>query len=414
MAERKEAYSAAHVTIGVDDRSRYELVGELRRRWLAWQRAHHPPDRRRPAATMTVATRWLRAGGRARAAAGRAGRAGANCRERSAEVGFDGRLFVVADEHAMAAARRAAASGAARCAAAVHLRRRSRQDARAGRARSGTGWSSRARSAATRWSRFGGGVVCDMVGFAAACYLRGIGLVNAPTTLLAQVDAAVGGKTGVNHPRGKNLIGAFYQPLCVVADTGLLATLSPRAFARRHGRSRQDGHDPRRRAVRAARSAWPHGSAASDGDALAPIVARSIELKADIVERDERESGDRMLLNYGHTVGHALEAGAGYGALLHGEAVAVGMQAAAHIALRLDMLTRRRCAPADGAAGAAAPAAALVSRADGRGPGASRRSTRNARAAASAGSWPSESARVAFATTCRGDRARGDRNRHAA
>jgi 3-dehydroquinate synthase len=184
---------------------------------------------------------------------------------------------------------------------------------------------------------FGGGVVCDLAGFAAACYMRGIGLINVPTTLLAQVDASVGGKTGVNHPRGKNLIGAFYQPLCVVADTSLLSTLSMRAFAAGMAEVVKIAMildaDLFARLERVA-----PGLSAEDAEALAPIVARSIQLKADIVERDERESGDRMLLNYGHTVGHALEAGAGYGKLLHGEAVAVGMHAAALIAERLDML----------------------------------------------------------------------------
>src|SRR5262249_20725678 len=165
---------------------------------------------------------------------------------------------------------------------------------------------------------FGGGVVCDLAGFAAASYLRGVGLVNVPTTLLAQVDASVGGKTGVNHARGKNLIGAFYQPLCVVADTSLLATLSPRAFAAGMAEVAKiamilDADLFERLEDIAARLT------AGDAEALAPLVARSIELKAQIVERDERESGDRMLLNYGHTIGHALEAGAGYGTLLHGE-----------------------------------------------------------------------------------------------
>ncbi|MBV8713925.1 MAG: 3-dehydroquinate synthase [Chloroflexi bacterium] len=184
---------------------------------------------------------------------------------------------------------------------------------------------------------FGGGVVCDLVGFAAACYLRGIGLVNVPTTLLAQVDASVGGKTGVNHPRGKNLIGAFYQPLCVVADTDFLATLAPRAFANGMAEVAKMAMildaDLFERLEHLAPVLRP-----DSGEALAPIIARSIELKADIVERDERESGDRMLLNYGHTVGHALEAVAGYGTLLHGEAVAVGMQAAAFIARRMGVL----------------------------------------------------------------------------
>jgi 3-dehydroquinate synthase len=185
---------------------------------------------------------------------------------------------------------------------------------------------------------FGGGVVCDLVGFAAACYLRGVGLINVPTTLLAQVDASVGGKTGVNHPRGKNLIGAFYQPLCVVADTALLATLNSRAFAAGMAEVVKMAiildADLFEQLERLASDLQPTAS-----EQLAPIIARSIELKAEIVERDERESGDRMLLNYGHTIGHALEACAGYGSLLHGEAVAVGMQGAAMIASRMDMLS---------------------------------------------------------------------------
>ena len=184
---------------------------------------------------------------------------------------------------------------------------------------------------------FGGGVVCDLVGFAAAAYLRGIGLINVPTTLLAQVDASVGGKTGVNHPRGKNLVGAFYQPLCVVADTSFLRTLSSRAFAAGMAEVAKMAMildaDMFAKLERVADELEP-----SAAEELAPFVARSIELKAEIVERDERELGERMLLNYGHTVGHALEAWAGYGTLLHGEAVAVGMQAAALIGQRVGML----------------------------------------------------------------------------
>lgn len=188
---------------------------------------------------------------------------------------------------------------------------------------------------------FGGGVVCDLVGFAAACYLRGIGLVNAPTTLLAQVDASVGGKTGVNHPRGKNLIGAFYQPTAVVADLSFLRTLPPRAFA-------SGMAEVAKIAMAMDADLFQHLEASAADltserlDLLTPIVARAIALKAAVVERDERESGERMLLNYGHTVGHALEAASGYTALLHGEAVAIGMRAAARIATDVG-----RLAPAD-------------------------------------------------------------------
>jgi 3-dehydroquinate synthase len=187
---------------------------------------------------------------------------------------------------------------------------------------------------------FGGGVVCDLVGFAAASYLRGIGLINAPTTLLAQVDASVGGKTGVNHPRGKNLIGAFYQPLAVVADTCLLASLPHREFVAGLAEVAKMGMVLDGNLFDAVERAAQAGLRPDDVDVLTPFIARSIELKAGVVERDEHEQGDRMLLNYGHTIGHALEAAAGYGQLLHGEAVAVGMEAAAHIAVGLDMLDR--------------------------------------------------------------------------
>jgi 3-dehydroquinate synthase len=253
------------------------------------------------------------------------------------EAGFAGRLFVVADEYAL----RLHETRLRAVLPEAPLLSISGQEADKTLADAARVWDWLVENGAQRRDAivaFGGGVVCDLAGFAAACYLRGIGLINAPTTLLAQVDAAVGGKTGVNHPRGKNLIGAFYQPVCVVADTGLLATLAPRAFAAGMAEivkmamildadlfGRLEDLAPR--------------IGPGDAGLLAPVVARSIELKADIVERDERESGDRMLLNYGHTVGHALEAGAGYGTLLHGEAVAVGMQAAAHIARQMDVLS---------------------------------------------------------------------------
>jgi 3-dehydroquinate synthase len=287
------------------------------------------------AVTDSVVTRTLRAGGRAVPLL-----AGVGALERLpgalSEAGFDGRLFVVADEHAL----RLHQDRLRAVLPEAPLLCISGQEADKTLAQVGHVWDWLVERGAQRRDAlvaFGGGVVCDLAGFAAACYLRGIGLVNAPTTLLAQVDAAVGGKTGVNHPRGKNLIGAFYQPVCVVADTGLLATLAPRAFAAGMAEIVKMAMIlDAELFIQLEHQAKTIGP--GDAGLLAPIVARSIELKADIVERDERESGDRMLLNYGHTVGHALEAGAGYGTLLHGEAVAVGMQAAAHIALRLNML----------------------------------------------------------------------------
>ena len=284
---------------------------------------------------MNLAVRSLRAGGREVPLLAGPGALG-QLPTALGDVGFKGRLFVVADATALELHREAIAGVLAE---APILALSGAEEAKTLRAVSGV-WDWLVSQGAQRRDAlvaFGGGVICDMVGFAAACYLRGVGLVNVPTTLLAQVDASVGGKTGVNHPRGKNLIGAFYQPLCVVADTGLLATLTPRAFAAGMAEVAKmamilDAD------LFASLERQAHTLIASAAEALAPIVSRSIELKADIVERDERESGDRMLLNYGHTVGHALEAGAGYGTLLHGEAVAVGMQAAAIIAERLDML----------------------------------------------------------------------------
>ena len=180
----------------------------------------------------------------------------------------------------------------------------------------------------------GGGVIGDMAGFAAACYQRGVQFLQVPTTLLAQVDSSVGGKTGVNHPLGKNMIGAFYQPRCVVADTTTLNTLADRQLsagiaevikyglindAPFFGWLEQNVHLLMRR----------------DPGALAHAVRRSCEDKAEIVAADELEAGRRALLNLGHTFGHAIETGAGYGAWLHGEAVAVGICMAADLSRRL-------------------------------------------------------------------------------
>jgi len=180
----------------------------------------------------------------------------------------------------------------------------------------------------------GGGVVGDMAGFAAASYQRGIAHLQVPTTLLAQVDSSVGGKTAINHPLGKNMIGAFHQPVAVIADTGALATLPAREYAAGIAEVEKYGaiHD-------VAFLDWIEANAAGlrgrDGAALAHAIRRSCEIKADIVAADERESGARALLNFGHTFGHAIESGAGYGNWLHGEAVAAGMALAARLSARL-------------------------------------------------------------------------------
>ena len=180
----------------------------------------------------------------------------------------------------------------------------------------------------------GGGVVGDMTGFAAACYMRGVPFVQVPTTLLAQVDSSVGGKTAVNHPLGKNMIGAFYQPARVVCDLSSLQTLPAREMSA--GLAEIIKYGPIADMVFLD---WieAHIDAlmARDPQALAHAVQRSCEIKAWVVGQDERESGLRAILNFGHTFGHAIEAGLGFGEWLHGEAVGCGMVMAAHLSHRL-------------------------------------------------------------------------------
>jgi len=182
----------------------------------------------------------------------------------------------------------------------------------------------------------GGGVVGDLAGFAAACWMRGVDFLQLPTTLLAMVDSAVGGKTAVNLPQGKNLAGAFHQPVAVVADTDTLATLPEREL--RAGLAEVVKYA----AIRdRAFMDWLEQSAdallARDPRALATAITTSCRHKAGIVARDETEQGERALLNFGHSFGHALEAVAGYGTLLHGEAVAIGMALAARLSARLGL-----------------------------------------------------------------------------
>jgi len=183
----------------------------------------------------------------------------------------------------------------------------------------------------------GGGVVGDMAGFAASCYMRGVPFVQIPTTLLAQVDSSVGGKTAINHPRGKNMIGAFYQPLRVVADLAVLDTLPQRELSA--GLAEVIKYGP---IADAAFLDWidAHLDAmlARDPAALAHAVRRSCEIKASVVGQDERESGLRAILNFGHTFGHAIEAGLGYGEWLHGEAVGCGMVMATELSRRLGLI----------------------------------------------------------------------------
>jgi 3-dehydroquinate synthase len=183
----------------------------------------------------------------------------------------------------------------------------------------------------------GGGVVGDIAGFVAACYQRGVGYVQIPTTLLAQVDSSVGGKTGVNHSGGKNLIGAFYQPLAVIADTDSLATLPGRELAAGLAEVIKYGcvWDP-------LLFDWLDVNMpallARDTEALTYAIARSCEIKATVVAKDERERDLRAILNFGHTFGHAIEAATAYQCFLHGEAVGLGMLMAADLSRRLGLI----------------------------------------------------------------------------
>ena len=185
----------------------------------------------------------------------------------------------------------------------------------------------------------GGGVVGDMTGFAAASYMRGVPYVQVPTTLLAQVDSSVGGKTAINHPLGKNMIGAFFQPARVLCDLDTLATLPPRELAA--GLAEVIKYGP---IADMTFLAWIEANMAAllarDRTALAHAVQRSCQIKAEVVGQDERESGLRAILNFGHTFGHAIEAGMGYGAWLHGEAVGCGMVLAADLSAELGLVPR--------------------------------------------------------------------------
>jgi 3-dehydroquinate synthase len=177
---------------------------------------------------------------------------------------------------------------------------------------------------------FGGGVIGDMAGFAAATYLRGIALVHVPTTLLAQVDSAIGGKVGVNHPLGKNLIGAFHQPHAVVVDPLVLGTLPRREF--RAGLYEVVKYGMTSSAPLFDRVAKETKAIFARAEGLTSIIAESCRIKADVVAKDERESGPRRILNFGHTAGHAIEAVTKYRRFRHGEAVGYGMLVAAEIA----------------------------------------------------------------------------------
>lgn len=184
----------------------------------------------------------------------------------------------------------------------------------------------------------GGGVIGDMTGFAAACYMRGIRFIQVPTTLLSQVDSSVGGKTGINHPLGKNMVGAFYQPQAVIADLDTLKTLPPKELAAGLAEVIKHG------AIADAEFlTWIENNQdalnACEPKAMEHAVRRSCEIKSQVVAQDEKEGGIRAILNFGHTFGHAIEAGMGYGEWLHGEAVGCGMVMAADLSVRVGLLS---------------------------------------------------------------------------
>jgi 3-dehydroquinate synthase len=190
----------------------------------------------------------------------------------------------------------------------------------------------------------GGGVIGDMTGFAAATWLRGINFIQVPTTLLAMVDASIGGKTGVNHPQGKNLIGAFYQPRLVLIDPQILKTLPVREFRAGMAEVIKYGiiwdaelFDRLEASPRLNRLSY------LSEELLPEILKRSCQAKADVVSKDEKEAGLRAILNYGHTIGHAIESLTGYRLVNHGEAVAIGMVAAGNIAVKLNFWDRAAC-----------------------------------------------------------------------
>ncbi len=190
----------------------------------------------------------------------------------------------------------------------------------------------------TTFIALGGGVIGDMTGFAAACYQRGVPFIQIPTTLLSQVDSSVGGKTAVNHALGKNMIGAFYQPKCVIADTTTLNTLDDRQLSSGLAEVIKYGliND-------ADFFVWLEQNMAAlygrDQALLAEAIERSCRDKADLVAQDELEQGVRALLNLGHTFGHAIETGMGYGVVLHGEAIAIGMVMAAELSYSMDWIS---------------------------------------------------------------------------
>lgn len=331
---RRPAYERADVTISVDGRTPEELADTIRRLWESERgRALHPSrlePRVEPAAVVRTAT----ASYPVIVQEGALERLGASCRA----AGLGGRAFLITDDviaplFSAAAVASLEGAGYRVYAAAIPAGEEHKTLATV------EGLYHWLLGERVERSDFvvclGGGVVTDLGGFAAATCLRGIAFVHVPTTLLAMVDASIGGKTGVDHPLGKNMVGAFAQPAAVVIDPLLLKTLPERQLRAgwaeiiKHGLIFDEG------LVRELEVAGGQAVAL-----MSPaLIARSVAIKADVVSEDERETGRRTLLNYGHTIGHAIETVTGYSAYLHGEAVAIGMRAAALISVEMGLLS---------------------------------------------------------------------------
>ena len=346
LQSRIDLYRGADAAVDCDDLTPEEQAEEIERLWYEWQRDPAPPGQRfyspyaapretgpgvipEPAAIVTApgGTYPVLVG------EGALGALGAICRD----LALDGRAFIITDTTVgpLFAARAGAALESAGYTAASFAIPAGEEHKNLQTLAAVYDFLIDHRIERTDFIvTLGGGVVTDLAGFAAATILRGVPFLHAPTSLLAMADAAIGGKTGIDHPRGNNLIGAFAQPRAVVIDPLLLRTLPDRQLRNGWAELLKHGFILDEPLVRDLEAASVDGPPLTSAD----LIARSVAIKAAIVSEDERESGRRTLLNYGHTVGHAIEAVTGYRAYLHGEAVAIGMRAAGIIAAELGLL----------------------------------------------------------------------------
>ncbi len=346
LQARLDLYRGADAAIDGDDLTPEEQAEEIERLWLEWQRHPAPPGERfysplaaprqpgaasipPPAAVVhtPTATYPVLVG------EGALDALGAICRD----IGLQGRAFIITDEHVrpLFADRAVAALEAGGYQAAIHTIPAGEQHKNLRTLAAVYDFLIDHRIERTDFiTTLGGGVVTDLAGFAAATILRGVPFIHVPTSLLAMADAAIGGKTGIDHPRGKNLIGAFAQPAAVVIDPNLLRTLPARQLRNGWAELLKHGFILDEQLVADLEAASIVGPPLTSPD----LIGRSVAIKAAIVSEDERESGRRTLLNYGHTIGHAIEAVTRYETYLHGEAVAIGMHAAGIIAVELGIL----------------------------------------------------------------------------